>query len=145
MTDASPPPVRTDQEVQHLVDDVVGEPLRPQVWVLLLDPGDRPLPVVMPIDDLPAVAARVEAARFVTELDGIAREAGARSVVLAWERPAPDDLTPTEAAWARHVVEAFAGRRARLGALVLVHDRGVRRLDPGTAAGTAFARRARAG
>jgi hypothetical protein len=54
-------------------------------------------------------------------------------VLLAWERPGPDDLTPTEATWAANLRRSFEGRPTRLHALVLVHDRGRRLLEPADA------------
>src|SRR4051794_20791172 len=146
MTDFGTSPLSSNQDVRDFVEQLVGEAIRPQCWVFLLDRGDRPLPVALPIDDPPVVAEPREATRFVAALDGIAQSAGAAAVLLALERPGPEDLTPTEAAWSSNVRRSFEGSRTSLRALVLVHDRGMRLLDAATAvAGNAFARSPRAG
>jgi hypothetical protein len=145
MTDPAEP-LSDDRTLQDFVEQLVGEAIRPQCWVFLLDPAARPLPVALPIDDLPMSADPAEAARFTTALDGLADSTGAAAVLLVLERPGPQDLTPTEAAWARNVHGAFAGRRSQLRALVLVHDSGMRILDAGRAVpGSAFVRGSRAG
>ena len=146
MTDPETPPLTTDRAVRDFVEQLVGEAIRPQCWVFLLDAGDRPLPVALPIDDLPMPADPQETARFAAALDGIASGTGPAAVLLALERPGPDDLTPSEAAWARNVRRSFDGCATRLRALVLVHDRGLRLLDAAAlVAGSAFARAARTG
>jgi hypothetical protein len=146
MTDPRPTPLTTDQEVRDFVDQLVGEAIRPQCWVFLLDSDARPLPVALPLDDLPVVADPRESARLAAALDGLTRSTGAAAVLLALERPGPEDLTPTEAAWAGNVHRSFEGRRTALRALVLVHDHGMRLLDAaGSVAGNAFARASRTG
>jgi hypothetical protein len=133
MTAALSDPLTTDRAVLDLLQEAVGEAIRPQVWVLLLDADDRALPVVLPIDDVPIGTGAGDADRFAGALDGIAAGAGAAAVLLAWERPGPDDLTPTEAAWVADLRRSFDGRATRLRALVLVHDRGRRLLGPADA------------
>lgn len=146
MTDPSPSPLTSDRAVRDFVEQLVGEAIRPQCWVFLLDVDARPLPVALPIDDLPMSADPRESTRFAAALGGIAAGTGAAAVVLALERPGPDDLTPTEAAWARNLRRSFEGRRTRLRALVLVHDRGSRLIDEAAAvAGSAFVRASRTG
>jgi hypothetical protein len=141
MTDPLSSPLTYDRAVRDFVEQLVGEAIRPQCWVFLLGADGTPLPVALPIDDLPVSADPTEAARFSGALDSIADGTGAAAVLLALERPGPDDLTPTEAAWARNLRQAFEGRRTHLRALVLVHDRGMRLLDAAPVAGAAFASR----
>jgi hypothetical protein len=148
MTDPPAEPLAGDRQVRDFVEQLIGEATRPQCWVFLLDAGDRPLPVALPIDDLRPSADPDEATRLVGALEGIATGTGAAAVLLALERPGPQELTSAEAAWVRNLRRSFEGRRTRLRALVLVHDGGMRLLGPGAAlavAGSAFARRSGAG
>jgi hypothetical protein len=144
MTDPRAAPLTTDHDVRDFVAQLVGEAIRPQCWVFLLDGDARPLPVALPIDDLAVVADHREATRLAVALDGIAGGTGASAVLLALERPGPADLTPTEAAWVRNVHRSFDACRADLRALVLVHDRGMRILGAALT-GSASARSSRAG
>lgn len=142
----APAPLTDDRTLQDFVQHLVGEAIRPQCWVFLLDAAARPLPVALPIDDLPMSADPAEATRLGAALDGIADGTGAAAVLLVLERPGPGDLTPSEAAWARNVHRAFAGRRSHMRALVLVHDGGMRILGAeGAVPGSAFVRASRAG
>jgi hypothetical protein len=144
MTEPASAPLTSDKDLRDFVEQLVGEAIRPQCWVFLLDADARPLPVALPIDDLRISADPREATRLAGALDGIAQGTGAAAVLLVLERPGADRLSPTEAAWARNVRRSFDGCRTGLRALVLVHDRGMRMLEAAEP-GSAFTRASRAG
>jgi hypothetical protein len=74
-----------------------GGPGLRSLWLVLLDEERRPRPVVVPIDDIPAVPGSVA--------DGLADVlAGLRDVgdpVLLLSRPGPDGVTEADRQWGR--------------------------------------------
>lgn len=116
-------PLTNDQEVLDRIDAVVDSPSRRRcsLWLLFLDAEDRQLPVVTPIDDLPAVPDEplvrnlfVVAAKILIEF------APQGSIVLALTGVDAPRRPPVERAWAdalRRGAEA-ADVRVRLRCVV---------------------------
>jgi hypothetical protein len=99
------PPLRTDDDVDRRVADLVGRATRDDtLWLLFVDGDDRQSPVLMPIEESTGqpddrmVAALGEVLEGV--LPGLATAAGAGSVVFVRERLGPDSVLAVDRAWA---------------------------------------------
>lgn len=94
-------PLHTDADllrwarfVNHGVD-----PVRCTLWVLLLDEHDMPLPVILPIEDIPQ-APDDEAPQVVRNLGKIAQDMiPGGAMVLMLERPGLDQRMSADDAW----------------------------------------------
>jgi hypothetical protein len=92
--------VRTDADLEHVWRTVMG-PYPPglrRVWMLLLDEDGHLRPVVVPIDDMPAVPEPELPAGLARTLDAV-REAG--DPVLLFSRPGPRRMTDADREWGR--------------------------------------------
>jgi len=109
-----------------------------QMWLMFMDDrgclGDPLMPTsdypedpneVVDVDDLGPVTE----AHVLMHRAGMLRElTGNASVVLAWERPGSDAVTPGDRAWARAMADAARQLDIPLQAQFIVHARGVRQL-----------------
>jgi|tagenome__1003787_1003787.scaffolds.fasta_scaffold19677505_1 hypothetical protein len=124
-------PIPTDADLLASVQSLIGPAARDQVWLLLQDADGVPLPLVVPIEDVPM---RPDAVPVVARaVAAIAQAAQAASVTLVWERLGPDRLDDEETAFVSAVREAVAASLP-VRAQLLSSDRGVRLLPPGPAA-----------
>ena len=120
---ASVPAARTDDDVLDLVRALVGDPTTRQCWVVFLDRNAAPIPLVMPVADLPYQPdEHVE--DFAALVADIERQVGATDVVLAWERPGAHQLHPVDWEWVDACACVFAVHHVRLRAQVVVHAGG---------------------
>ena len=126
MTD-SDAPLTTPAAVLAHVTELVGPALRRQCWLLFTDSDSRPLPIVVPIDGLPVDPDPHEIARFLEALGEIVETAGARGIIVAWERPGGPDVAMQESDW----MVALDKSGLPIVAQLLASDDGVRLLDPG--------------
>ena len=124
-------PIETDDDVLRLAREVIeadgghrgDERL---TWVLLLDASARPLPVVIPIRDMPVDADPEDVQRFADALGGFFDGTEAEQAVVLWQRPGGGAIRMHEADWAAGLAAAAVPLRAQL----LVTDDGIRLLDP---------------
>ena len=98
-------PIRSDAELDDLVEDAVGLALRRQCWLLFIDPDSRALPLVMPCDDLPEHPDELDGRRLAAFIRHLLDETGAAEAVVVWERPGTRWLAPGERTW-RRLLEA---------------------------------------
>lgn len=120
-------PLTTDADLVAMADDLVGEPLRRQTWVLLLDDRQRLAPVVVPMDGVPADPAPEDVARLAERIDAlVALVPDAESAVLVWERPGGADARMLEADW----IAALATSGAPIRAQLIASDEGAVVVDP---------------
>lgn len=70
---------------------------RRTLWLVLLDPGGHPAPVVVPIDDVPAEPGPRDVAGLGTVLAGVA-DLG--TPVLLLSRPGPAEVQDADRRWA---------------------------------------------
>lgn len=118
-------PLTTPVLIEERVRALIGRACRSQFWFLFLDGDGVQLPMLMPIDDLPADPHGVvhDVARSIDQ----AMEAmDARSVIFVIERYASSALTPSDLAWARGIHEAFDSAGITVSGILLSHNRGVR-------------------
>ncbi|PCN47990.1 hypothetical protein Csp2054_08950 [Curtobacterium sp. 'Ferrero'] len=121
-------PVRTDADVVSLVHELVGRPQIRQCWVVFLAGRGQPIPLLLPVSDLPYQPdERVE--DFAALIADVVEQIGAEEVVLGWERPGVDDAHLMDWEWVDACACAFDERRVRLRGQVIVHERGAEMLE----------------
>ncbi|MFD1720622.1 hypothetical protein [Amnibacterium endophyticum] len=118
-------PWDTDRAVLDAAGTLLESALRRQTWLFPLDDEHRALAAVA-IDEMPVDPDPEDVARLSRMLGQLVDETGATAVVVAWERPGGAELRMQEADW----VAALASTDAPVRAQLLVHDEGVRLLDP---------------
>jgi len=118
-------PIRSDQEVLELVGGLVGSAIRRQLWLMLLDPGSRPLPLVLPCA-IPRRPRRGDDARFARFVADLVDECDASAWIVGYERPGDSRLTAADRAWAITLGDAARTSGRRMRGPVMVHDRGAR-------------------
>ena len=124
-------PLSTDADLVAMATELVGQAIRRQTWLFVLDDEQRLSPVVVPMDGVPADAdpRNVETlAARLTELVGMVP--GAASVVLVWERTGTADVRMQEADW----IAGLAATDAPIRAQLVASDTGVQLVDPAFAA-----------
>ncbi|WP_104176651.1 hypothetical protein [Cryobacterium sp. Y50] len=124
------PPVTTLQEARTRVFDLVGHAMRPQLWLMLLDPDGQQLSVLIPIDGIPVRPEPGSIQPFAVRInDMLAQEAPGGSIILTLERPGSAALTAPDQAWATELTQSF-GKLMRITGLFVAHDDGVAVLTP---------------
>jgi hypothetical protein len=124
-------PLTTDADLVAMVDDLIGEPLRRQTWVLLLDDEQRLAPLVVPMDGVPADPAPQDVATMADRIHTlVAAVPGAATAVLVWERAGGADPRMLEADW----IAALAASGAPIRAQLIASDDGAVVVDPDFAA-----------
>ncbi|WP_168915573.1 hypothetical protein [Microcella flavibacter] len=121
-------PLRTDAQVLDRATRLVGAAIRPQLWLMLLDPRGRQLPLLVPVEGIPAHPELDAVAGMARIIGQLARSAGAASVVAVLERPGGEHPDRGVCAWGAVLVDAAAEAGTPLRALLLAHDGGVRLL-----------------
>lgn len=111
-------PVRTAAELAIRWQHLLGVPMftARSLWLTWLDDGLM-LPVVLPVDDVPAVPDRPMLADVAHVCGSIAEShaSGAAHVAMALCRPGRGRITADDEAWARGLREAFSRADATAG------------------------------
>jgi hypothetical protein len=121
-------PLLTDEDIERRVADLVGRANSRQLWLLFLDETAVQLPLLIPIEGLPAEPTDEQAAGVVYRVREVMGEIGASSVVTVLERYGPSALTAQDAAWVRSLRKACQAGGVSLRAQLLSHRTGVRHL-----------------
>ena len=101
------------------------------LWLTFLDADDRALPVLVPIDDVPASPDPEIVTNLVDVLhDVLADQAPGGSAVLMLERPGTDAVSVADGRWFSSLHETAAARGVRLRGVFLATPYGVRPLTP---------------
>jgi hypothetical protein len=120
-----PSTISTDADLLDSLRDLIGPALRDELWLFFTDADGAPIPLVIPIEDVPMRLDVVERLGEVVVETG--RAAGAADVLLVWERPGEAWLSDDEAEFVAAVAAAVSpGLRIR--AQALSSDFGVRLL-----------------
>ena len=119
-------PLLTDADIESRVADLVGRANSRQLWLLFLDETHVQLPLLVPIEGLPAEPTAEQAAGVVYRVREVMGEIGATEVVTVLERYGPSALTAQDAAWARSLRSACADAGVVLRAQLLSHRTGAR-------------------
>ena len=118
-------PLTTDALIEARVADLIGRANQRQLWFLFLDEAQVQLPLMIPIDGLPARPDPTIGNLVHLVAEAMAME-DARSVVAVIERYADATLTVADQEWARALHDAFAQQQVPLRGILLSHRRGVR-------------------
>ncbi len=121
-------PLHTDAEIERRVDELIGRANSRRLWLLFLDESDVQLPVLIPIDDLPAQPTTEQAIRVLEMVRELMGEIDAAAVITVLERYGPIGLTPQDAAWTASLRNAARERGIALRAQLLSHRSGVRQI-----------------
>lgn len=126
------PPLLTDHDVRRRVETLIAPALRDgTLWLFFLDGDHRQSPVLMPIDDMPAVPDdRVGALGGVLEeiLPDLATDMGPGSVVLIRERLGPERVLPADRVWAEALSAMCLARGVVQRGVYLVTPRSTKQL-----------------
>lgn len=123
--DTQTQPLDTDAEITARVGELIGRANSRQLWLLFLDDVNVQLPLLIPIDGLPADPTADQTERVVANIHELMLEIGAGSVVTVWERYGAPTLSRQDAAWARSLKDACDDQGVRLRAMLLSHRNGV--------------------
>ncbi|TDW31460.1 hypothetical protein [Cryobacterium psychrophilum] len=122
------PPVITREEARARAFDLVGRAIRLQLWVMVLDARGHQLPLLIPIDDIPARPEPGDLATAGASMCALVSEyAPGGSVILILERPGAALLTAADREWCVELASAFA--LVRITGIFVAHDDGVGALE----------------
>jgi hypothetical protein len=119
-------PLTTDADIQERVEQLIGRANIRQLWLLFLDEQDTQLPLMIPIDGLPAHPIDEQTAVVLDHLREVMADIGANSVIVVHERYASSTLSQPDIAWAQSLRAACEATGVRLRAQLLSHRAGVR-------------------
>jgi sugar phosphate isomerase/epimerase len=119
-------PLTTDQDIERRVADLIGRANSRQLWLMFLDEVDVQLPLLIPIEGLPAEPTDEQTDAVVFRIRELMGEIGASAVVMVLERYGPVALTAQDAAWVRSLERGCAEHGVTLRARLLSHRGGVR-------------------
>jgi hypothetical protein len=122
-------PLATDEDIERRVADLVGRANSRQLWLFFLDETDVQLPLLVPIEGLPAEPTAEQATGVVYRVRELMGEIGATSVVTVLERYGSSALTAQDAAWVRALRTTCESSGVVLRAQLLSHRTGVRLID----------------
>lgn len=119
-------PLDTDTALVACLTDLLRGAIRRQCWILPLDDNRRPTAGVVVLEEVPVDPDPDEVGHLASFVRRILEETASASAVLVWERPGGPQLQMLEADWAVAVAASGLPLRAQL----VLHDDGVRLLDP---------------
>jgi hypothetical protein len=129
-TSSTPSPdkiIANDSDARELLSGTLGPALRRQLWAFLLDADGMQLPVVIPIDGIPASPGEGELRSIVSSLGQVLEEFGpGGSILFALERPGDERAHGFDELWADGLHAAAHDEEVDLFAIYLVHDDGLR-------------------
>jgi hypothetical protein len=123
-------PLLTEEAIEVRVGELIGRANIRQLWLLFLDEESVQLPLLIPIDELPADPTDDATNSVISNLRELMDNVSAESIVLVWERYGSPNLTAQDAAWARSLAGACSANSVDLRSMLLSHRTGVRRIDP---------------
>lgn len=128
MTPTERQPLTDHADLFALWEGIVGEPgfARRSLWLVFLDADNRPLDVIVPIDDIPE---QVDVGSVTRLLDMVRREIPSGAVVTMLSRPGSGRVRESDRAWARAVEDLLAHQQAHWP-VHLATDDGLRVLAP---------------
>jgi len=122
-------PLATDADILDRVRHVVGRASSRQLWLLFLDDLDVQLPLLIPIEGLPASPGGDETAEILDRVREVMQQIDASSIIVVHERYAGATLTPQDAGWARSLRRGCDDRGVEIRGQLLSYRGGVRWID----------------
>ena len=122
--------IATDADARELLSTLLGPALRRQLWAFLLASNGRQLPIVIPIDGIPASPSDEELRSIVSSLGQVLDEYGpGGSILFALERPGDETPHGFDELWADGLHSAAEDEAVDVFAIYLVHDDGLRMME----------------
>lgn len=119
--------IASDADARELLTTLLGPALRRQLWAFLLASNGRQLPIVIPIDGIPASPSNEELRSIVSSLGQVLDEYGpGGSILFALERPGDETPHGFDELWADGLHSAADDEAVDVFAIYLVHDDGLR-------------------
>lgn len=119
--------IASDADARELLTTLLGPALRRQLWAFLLASNGRQLPIVIPIDGIPASPSNEELRSIVASLGQVLDEYGpGGSILFALERPGDETPHGFDELWADGLHSAADDEAVDVFAIYLVHDDGLR-------------------
>jgi hypothetical protein len=119
-------PLLTDSAIQGRVELLVGRASSRQLWLLFLDDENVQLPLLIPIDGLPAVPTDGQTAEVLDRVRQVMDDIGAAEVIVVLERYAAEALSDADLRWARSIRDGCEACGIPLRAQLLSHRSGAR-------------------
>lgn len=126
-------PVRDVPDLVRHVGAIVPTAVRRQLWTLFFDSDDVALPLMVPLEGVPATPDVAALEHYGDALDAVAAEFGAASVAFVLERPGPVAPSASDERWAGALAALGRHRVFEVRPVLLCADAGVSVLDPTTA------------
>lgn len=119
-------PLLTDAEIVRRVGALIGRADRRQLWLLFLDDEQVQLPLLIPVDHLPAELPDDGAGLFAMAVHDTARTVGGASAVFVIEELHGPEITAHDREWARAIHSACDREGMPVRGILLSHRDGVR-------------------
>lgn len=136
-------PLRSDARLYCLLQYLVKSAIQRQIWLFFFDASDRVITTIVRLNDHPIdpdelhdtedIGLETFPRIFVQRARQVAEMKGGASFVIIWERAGNDRFTTDDLRWLRSLFDSAANRcagEARLRALFLLHDQGLRPVAP---------------
>lgn len=121
--------ITNDGDARELLSRLLGPALRRQLWAFFLGPDGAQLPVVIPIDGIPASPSDDDVRSIVTNLGMVLDEfTSGGSILFALERPGDAAPHAFDELWADSLHSAAHDEQVDVFAIYLVHSDGLRML-----------------
>lgn len=120
---AAEEPLLTEADMVHRIEELLAPAIHNgQLWIMFLDRRRRQLPLIVPIEDLPATPTPRGVDALVGVLAGL--EAAYHSVILVMERLGTDAVATIDRRWAAAIRSAASEREVTIaGVFVLTPNR----------------------
>jgi len=119
--------ITNDADARELLSRLLGPALRRQLWAFFVAPDGEQLPIVIPIDGIPASPSGDELRSIVSSLGQVLDEySPGGSILFALERPGDETPHGFDELWADGLHEAAHHEAVEVFAIYLVHDDGLR-------------------
>jgi hypothetical protein len=120
---AAEEPLFTEADMKRRIEELIAPAIHNgQLWILFLDARRRQLPLMVPIEDMPAVPTPDDVASLVNVLGELRSEYD--SVILVMERLGTDAVATVDRRWAAALRTAAADQAVTIaGIFALTPDR----------------------
>lgn len=119
-------PLLTDAAIERRVDALIGRASRRALWLLFLDDDQVQLPLLIPVDHLPAELPDDGAGQFAMAVHDTARTVGGTWVIFVIEELHGPGITSRDRDWARAIHSACDREGMPVRGILLSHRDGVR-------------------
>jgi hypothetical protein len=124
-------PVRDVVDLVRHVEAIVPVAVRRQLWTLFFDADDVPLPLMVPLEDIPEAPDGSALDHYGDALAAVADEFGAATVAFVVERIGGVAPCASDRCWGEGLRSLGRGRPFGVRPVLVCSDDGVCVLDPG--------------